>query len=104
MFDEATGRSIGSRPWLVPIADTRVTAAYHDRSAGWADELGIASGHWEAREDLTTAADDFNWLTAELRIRRELAIHRLSRLTNLRLLDIIACTMTVPDAEQHRLE
>lgn len=82
------------RPWLVPIADTRVTAAYRDRSAAWAEKLGIASGHWEAaREDLTAAAGDFTWLTAELRTQQEPAIQRLSRLTSLRLLDIIAWTM-----------
>jgi hypothetical protein len=82
------------RPWLVPIADTRVTAAYRDRSSAWAEELGIASGHWEAaREDLTAAAGDFEWLTAELRIQREPALQRLSRLTRLRLLDTLAWTM-----------
>jgi hypothetical protein len=82
------------RPWLVPIADTRVTAAYRHRSDAWASELGIASGHWEAaREDLTAAVGDFEWLTAKLRTRREPAIQRLSRLTSLRLLDILAWTI-----------
>jgi hypothetical protein len=82
------------RPWLVPIADTRVAAAYHDRSCAWADELGIASGHWEAaREDLTAAPDDLEWLTAPLRNQREPKIQRLGRLTGLRLLDILAWTM-----------
>lgn len=82
------------RPWLVPIADTRVTAPYHDRSGAWADQLGIASGHWEAaREDLTTAAGDFEWLTGQLRDHQEPRIQRLSRLTSLRLLDILAWTI-----------
>jgi hypothetical protein len=82
------------RPWLVPIADTRVAAAYHDRSGAWADQLGIASGHWEAaREDLTTAASDFEWLTGQLRDHQEPRIQRLSRLTSLRLLDILAWTI-----------
>jgi hypothetical protein len=82
------------RPWLVPIADTRVTAAYHDRARAWAEDLGIASGHWEAaREDLTTATDDFGWLTAQLSGNRDTRIQRLSRLTSLRLLDILAWTM-----------
>jgi hypothetical protein len=81
------------RPWLVPIADTRVTAAYRDRSGAWAKELGIASGHWEAaREDLTAAAADFEWLTADLSTQQDPAIQRLSRLTSLRLLDILAWT------------
>lgn len=82
------------RPWLVPIADTRVTAAYHDRSGAWADQLGIASGHWEAaREDLSSAAGDFEWLTAQLRGHQEPTIQRLGRLTSLRLLDILAWTI-----------
>ncbi len=82
------------RPWMVPIADTRVTAVYGDRSAAWAAELGVASGRWEAvREDLTAAVGDFEWLTAKLRTRREPAIQRLSRLTSLRLLDILAWTV-----------
>jgi hypothetical protein len=82
------------RPWLVPIADTRVTAAYRGRSSAWAEERGIASGHWEAaREDLTAAVGDFGWLTAELRIQREPASQWLSRLTRPRLPDILTWTM-----------
>lgn len=82
------------RPWLVPIADTRVTAAYHDRSGAWTDQLGIASGHWKAaREDLTTAVGDFELLTAQLRDHQEPRIQRLGRLTSLRLLDILAWTI-----------
>lgn len=82
------------RPWLVPIADTRVTAAYHDRVRVRANDLGIASGHWEAaREDLITAASDFEWLTAQLSNHRDAKIQRLSRLTSLRLLDILAWTL-----------
>ena len=58
------------RPWLVPIADTRVTAAYRDRSGAWAEELGIASGHWEAaREDLIAAAATSACSQQELRIQ-----------------------------------
>jgi Family of unknown function (DUF6308) len=88
------------RPWLVPIADTRVTAAFHDRARAWADELGIASGHWEAaREDLTTAASDFQSLTAKLSSHRDTRIERLGRVTSLRLLDILAWTLGEPDIE-----
>jgi hypothetical protein len=82
------------RPWLVPIADTHVTTAYHDRARAWADELGIASGHWEAaRDDLTTAASDFEWLIGQLSSHRDTRIERLGRLTSLRLLDILAWTL-----------
>jgi hypothetical protein len=104
LYDKYRLRNIGQakrskllhlkRPWLVPIADTRVTAGYRDRSTARAKKLGIASGHWEAaREDLAAAAGDFEWLTAKLRTQPEPAIQRLSRLTSLRLLDIIAWTM-----------
>jgi hypothetical protein len=51
------------RPWLVPIADTRVVRTYRNRAGNWAASLGQASAFWEpAREDLTAAADDFERL------------------------------------------
>lgn len=79
------------RPWLVPIADTRVTEVYRRRAAERAAELGIASGHWEAvREDLEAGAEDFQWLTAQLCSHQDPRIQRLGRLTSLRLLDILA--------------
>jgi hypothetical protein len=66
----------------------------------WADELGIASGHWElAREDLTTAASDFEWLTAQLSSHRDTRIEPLGRLTSRRLLDILARTLGEPNVE-----
>jgi hypothetical protein len=79
------------RPWLVPIADTRVISVYRRRADSWAAKLGTASGHWEAvREDLNAAVDDFEWLTARLCDHQEARVQRLGRLTSLRLLDILA--------------
>ena len=79
------------RPWLVPIADTRVAGVYHHRADRWAATLGIPDGHWEAvREDLTAGVDDFKQLTTQLAEHPDAAVRRLSRLTNLRLLDILA--------------
>jgi hypothetical protein len=83
------------RPWLVPIADTRTTSVYRRRADDWAARLGTASGHWEAvREDLTAAASDLEWLTQRLRDHRAPEVQRLSRLTSLRLLDILAWTIS----------
>jgi uncharacterized protein DUF6308 len=79
------------RPWLVPIADTRVISVYRRRADRWAAELGISSGHWEAvREDLSAAVDDFEWLTAALSDCLKPEVRLLGRLTSLRLLDILA--------------
>lgn len=79
------------RPWLVPIADTRVISVYRRRADSWAATLGTPDGHWEAvREDLTAGADDFEWLTTRLCDLQEPSVRRLARLTNLRLLDILA--------------
>jgi hypothetical protein len=79
------------RPWLVPIADTRVISVYHRRADDCAAKLGIPSGHWEAvREDLEAGADDFGWLTATLTDCSEPHARLLSRLTSLRMLDILA--------------
>lgn len=48
------------RPWLVPIADSRVVKVYKHRAAELAAELGLAICHWAAvRQDLIAAADDF---------------------------------------------
>ncbi len=79
------------RPWLVPIADSRVMGVYRRRADEWAGRLGQASGHWEAvREDLIAAVDDFEWLTGRLNEDENPAVRRLGRLTSLRLLDILA--------------
>jgi hypothetical protein len=79
------------RPWLVPIADSRVINVYRRRADSWATKLHISSGHWEAvREDLTTAVEDFEWLTATLGTCYKPEVRLLGRLTSLRLLDILA--------------
>jgi hypothetical protein len=79
------------RPWLVPIADTRVMTVYRHRADALAAELGIASGHWEAmRADLLEAADDLDWLSVRLSDHQDGRVQLLSRLTALRHLDIIA--------------
>jgi hypothetical protein len=57
----------------------------------WEDGTVLGTPQLAAREDLTTAADDFEWLTAQLRDHREPAIQRLGRLTA--LLDILAWTI-----------
>lgn len=60
------------RPWLVPIADSRVVKVYQHRAAALAAELGLVSGHWAAvREDLIAAADDFSWITGHLGSHRD---------------------------------
>ena len=79
------------RPWLVPIADTRVISVYRHRADDWAAKLGTPSGHWEAvREDLNAATDDLEWLTATLSDHQQQEVRLLGRLTSLRLLDILA--------------
>jgi hypothetical protein len=79
------------RPWLVPIADTRVISVYRHRAGICAARLGLAGGYWEAvREDLTAAAEDFEWLTTRLCDDQDPRVQRLGRLTSLRLLDILA--------------
>jgi hypothetical protein len=79
------------RPWLVPIADSRVMGVYRRRADDWAARLGQASGHWEAvREDLIATVDDLEWLAGRLSGDENLEVRRLGRLTRLRLLDILA--------------
>jgi hypothetical protein len=79
------------RPWLIPIADSRVVVAYRRRARSWAAGLGQVSARWEPiREDLTAAAEDFERLTARLCDHQDPRVQRLGRLTSLRLLDILA--------------
>jgi hypothetical protein len=79
------------RPWLVPLADSRVMSVYRRRADIRAAELGIVSGHWEAvRDDLDADGDDFEWINAQLSDHQDLRVRRLARLTSLRLLDIVA--------------
>lgn len=79
------------RPWLVPIADSRVMKVYQGRAAALASELGLASGHWAAvRDDLSAAADDFTWIISQLKSHGDDRVRRVARLTSLRLLDIVA--------------
>jgi hypothetical protein len=80
------------RPWLVPIYDTHVHRVYETQAI----DLGIAindpyGGWWEApAEDLVDGADDFAWLSARLRDDDDAQVRRVGKLTELRLLDIIA--------------
>jgi hypothetical protein len=79
------------RPWLVPIADSRVMKVYQNCAATLAAELGLASGHWVAvRDDLIAATDDFVWITRQLKSHHDDRIRRVAHLTRLRLLDIVA--------------
>ena len=73
------------RPWLVPIYDTHVHRIYEDMAA---DPDG---GWWEAaRRDLVDGSGDFAWLSAALRDDDDARVRRAGKLTELRLLDIIA--------------
>jgi hypothetical protein len=83
------------RPWLVPIADSRTIGVYRRRADGWAARLGVASGRWEAvREDLIADTSDFEWFISRLSEDPAPELQRLSRLTSLRLLDILAWTLS----------
>ena len=72
------------RPWLITIYDTHVHCVYartRDAARGW----------WEAaRRDLIDNSDDFAWLSAGLRDDDDARVRRAGRLTELRLLDVIA--------------
>lgn len=82
------------RPWLVPIADSRTISVYRRRADNWAARLRVPSGHWEAvREDLMVGSADFERLTMRLSEDPAPELQRLSRLTSLRLLDILAWTL-----------
>lgn len=98
------GRNIGpakrskllhlKHPWLVPIADSRTISVYRRRAENWAARLGIPSGHWEAvREDLIAGSTDLERLSMRLSEDPAPEPQRLSRLTSLRLLDILAWTL-----------
>jgi hypothetical protein len=83
------------RPWLVPIADTRVSDVYQRLAKELEAGPGIpGSGWWEApKRDLVDNESDFAWLTDRLASDDDLAVRRLARLTALRLLDILAWTL-----------
>jgi hypothetical protein len=72
------------RPWLITIYDTHVHCVYarsRDATGGW----------WEAaRRDLVDNSDDFAWLSARLRDDDDARVRRAGKLTELRLLDVIA--------------
>jgi hypothetical protein len=79
------------RPWLVPVADSRVQTAYRHRAQGSAATPGEADPVWAAvRADLRNGAGDLAWMTAQLVSDEDPAVQRLGRLTTLRLLDILA--------------
>lgn len=83
------------RPWLVPIYDMQVGRAYKRRVAELTAEADDASAvWWEApKRDLVDGAGDFAWLAGSLAADEDPAVRRLSRLTELRLLDILAWTL-----------
>jgi hypothetical protein len=73
------------RPWLIPISDTRVDLVYKQRVRN------LGGIWWEAaRRDLVDGAADFAWLSATLKGDADARVRRAGRLTELRLLDIIA--------------
>lgn len=81
------------RPWLVPIADSRVDVIYRKRVEHTATLLGEADAAWEVvREDLRDGAEDLAWLAGQLAADEDPAVQRAGRLTALRLLDILAWT------------
>lgn len=74
------------RPWLIPIYDTHVHRIYKT----WAAD----GGWWEAaRRDLVDGAKDFAWLSASLSDDDDVLVRRAGKLTELRLLDILAWTL-----------
>lgn len=78
------------RPWLIPISDSCVRRYYSDAAAAAARDLR-QRGHnyWEAvRRDLVDGEDELKRAAASL-MRTE-DERRLSKLTPLRLLDIVA--------------
>lgn len=83
------------RPWLVPIADTRVTSVYRRLAKELEAETSVPSaGWWEApKNDLVNGESDFAWLSDSLASDHDPAVRRLARLTALRLLDILAWTL-----------
>lgn len=83
------------RPWLVPIADTRVSDVYRRLAKELDADTGIpGSGWWDApKRDLVDNESDFAWLTDSFASDDDPAIRRLARLTALRFLDILAWTL-----------
>jgi hypothetical protein len=99
------------RPWLVPIADSRVEVIYRKRVQRSAGALGKDDAAWEViREDLRDGAEDLAWMAGQLASDGDPAVQRLGRLTALRLLDILAWTaagaaLAVPEpAKLHGLQ
>lgn len=80
------------RPWLFPIYDTHVHRVYKDRVKDLQAQIGDADvGWWEAaRRDLVDGTDDFRWLSSRLRDDDDARVRRAGKLTQLRMLDIIA--------------
>ena len=83
------------RPWLVPIYDTHVHHVYEERAADIGIEIEDPDGGWweAARRDLLDCANDFAWLTTSLRTDDDARVRRAGRLTELRLLDVLAWTL-----------
>lgn len=99
------------RPWLVPVADSRVDIIYRQRVERTAAALGEADAAWEVvREDVSDGAQDLAWMAGQLAADEDPAVQRAGRLTTLRLLDILAWTaaadiLAAPEApELHGLE
>ena len=83
------------RPWLVPIYDTHVTKVYQRRARSLRAEVGsLAAAWWEAsKRDLIDGAPEFSRLAADLAADPDPAVRRVSKLTPLRLLDILAWSL-----------
>lgn len=105
LYDRFDGHGIGpakrskllhiKRPWLVPIADTRVSGVYRRLAKELEAQANApGSGWWEApKRDLVNGENDFAWLTDSLASDHDPAVRRLVHLTALRLLDILAWTL-----------
>jgi hypothetical protein len=85
------------RPWLVPVIDSRVDPLWAAAAAEAAREMGTVQPmqpmYWEAiRRDLVDGSRDLARLRSELASSDDELLRRLGRLTELRLLDVVAWT------------
>jgi hypothetical protein len=82
------------RPWLVPVIDSRVDPLWAAAAAEVSREMGkVRPMYWEAiRRDLVEGSGELARLRSELGSSDDELVRRLGRLTELRLLDVVAWT------------
>lgn len=82
------------RPRLVPVIDSRVDPLWAAAAAEVSREMGREEPmYWEAiRRDLVDGATELTQLHSDLNSADDALVRRLGRLTELRLLDVIAWT------------